>query len=99
MSKEITPANKLIEILKKRFPNEFFKPSSEFRNDNTNGVWCGAEPGAIMSDGFPAFDYYAEDYREVRYVLGVHKEMVALLEEHGYYAEFHDAGTVMLWPE
>ncbi len=52
-----------------------------------------------MSDGFPAFDYYAEDYREVRYVLGVHKEMVALLEEHGYYAEFHDAGTVMLWPE
>jgi hypothetical protein len=92
-----TTTDQLIEILEERFPKETFQHSEQF-DGSKNGIWCGAEPGPMMSDKRPAFNYYAEDMEEKTYVMGVHKEMIALLDEHDFFAEFYDAGTVMIYP-
>ena len=91
-----TTREKLIEILKAKYPKLFLKTTEEF-NGSKGGIWSSAEGGVEAKDGFNLFDYYAEDFKEKRYVLGVHKEIGNLLEKHGWYAEWNDAGTIMFW--
>ena len=41
-------------------------------------------------------NYYAEDYKEINYIMGVSKSLYEFLEKNGWYCEFYDAGTVMM---
>ena len=52
------------------------------------GLWLSGEEGNLI-DGISAFDYYGYDG-------GVNPEMRKWLDERGWYAEWNDAGTVML---
>jgi len=54
-----------------------------------------AEGGEI--DYLPACDYYAEDYMETTYEMGVHKKLVWFLRERGWFVECHDAGTYLAY--
>jgi hypothetical protein len=86
----------MLALINKKYPKLFTKTTEEF-NGSDGGIWSGAEDGLCAKDGFELFNYYAEDYSEKKYVLGVHKEIGNLLESNGWYAEWYDAGTIMFW--
>jgi len=85
----------LIVLLEKRYSGLSLRTTEEF-DGSANGIWSSAESFISAKDGFTLFDYYTENYK--RYDLGVHQEFNNLLEEHGWYAEWYDAGTIMFWP-
>lgn len=59
------------------------------------GIWIAAEAvKAQAPDGLPLFDYYMEDEP---YVFGVHEEFEDFLKPYGFFPEWHDPGTLMLW--
>ena len=82
---------KMISELKKfceEGENAFFKKSEEFTgDDNGTGIWTGGE-GDPSKDGQGLWDYWS----------GNHPEIDQFLAERGWYQEWHDAGTVMLYP-
>jgi hypothetical protein len=88
-----TTREKLIEALSTKYPKMFLRTSEEFSGSN-GGIWTSGEESLPAKDGFPLFDYYAEGKR---YEIGVHTEIYKFLEKHGWYAEWYDCGTLMLW--
>jgi len=88
--------NQVTKLLEKKYPNMFLRTTEDF-NGVKGGIWTSGEDGPQAKNGYSIFNYYSENY--AMYTLGVHLEIAELLEEMGWYAEFYDAGTVMLWPE
>lgn len=93
---EATKREEMLGILNKKYPNLFTKNTEEFKSDFKGGIWTTGESGIYAKDGFKLFDYYAYN-RQKKYELGVHNEIGNLLEKHGWYAEWYDCGTIMLW--
>ena len=60
-------------------------------------IWTG-EGAGDGSDGHALFNHFAFDVdpKETVWIMGVHHEMQNLLDDAGWFAEFHDAGTVFL---
>jgi hypothetical protein len=58
------------------------------KNDN-NGIWVAAEYTPEM------FDYYNEYWGDT---FGVEPKLNQLAEDRGWYYEWYDAGTMMVWP-
>jgi len=69
---------------------------SEDKGFTDGGIWVDAE-SSTDKEGLPLFDYWTEDYKEVLYVMKVRKPLYELLDKAGYFAEFQDAGTVLIW--
>ena len=89
--------DEVIELLQKKYPKLDAVESEQF-DGSKHGIWIkGTENGVTAQDEFPLFDYYTEDYREVRYVLGIHKEFLNFVEPLGWMAEWYDAGTIVLY--
>jgi hypothetical protein len=42
------------------------------------------------------FNYY---HGGSKYPQGIHKDLAKFLDKCGWYGQFYDAGTVMLWPK
>jgi len=89
---------KMMAKLEAKYPKLFMRTTEEF-NGSKGGIWSSAENGDEAKDGFNLFNYYSEDYNEVRYHIGVHKEIYNLLEKNGWYAEWNDPGTIMFWEQ
>jgi hypothetical protein len=85
----------MMELLEAKYPRMFLRTTEEFNGSN-GGIWTSGEDGLEAKDGFPLFNYYAQGNL---YELGVHTEIYEFLEKHGWYAEWYDAGTIMLWQE
>jgi len=85
----------LIEELQKRYPLMTFRTTEEF-NGSEGGVWTSGEDGQLHA-GLPLFDYYTQDGGNSNYIFGVHKFLHNWLEEQGWYCEWNDPGTVMIW--
>ena len=64
--------------------------SEEFRQSYKDGIWISAEE--TENEFF--FDYYA---MRSTFELGVRNTLNVFLELRGWYAEWYDAGTVMIW--
>ena len=90
------PRDQLMRQIADKFPRLFLKTSEEFDRSKRNAIWTSAEDGCA-EDGRLLFSYYAEDFREITYVLGVHRVMLQILDAAGWYAEFYDPGTVMIY--
>ena len=90
-----TNRDNLMNLLKSKYPKMFLRTTEEFDGCN-GGIWTSGEDNLPAKDGFPLFDYYGEGNR---YELGVHTEIYNFLEKHGWYAEWHDCGTIMLWED
>jgi hypothetical protein len=89
-----------IALLEKEFPKAWFKDGVEWDGQEDTSVWTG-EGSYIDVDGFEMdiFNYWSEDYKEVTYVMGVHKKFREFVEKHGFWVECHDAGTYFLYRE
>lgn len=92
----MTTRDNLIELLAKTYPGMLLRTTEEF-NGSQGGIWTSGEDRIKARDRFDLFNYYSESYN--KYEIGVHREIYDLLRENGWYAEWYDAGTVMLWPE
>ena len=74
---------------------KFVKTSKEF--DGTDGgLWTSGEDGATFK-GRRIYDYYSENHKS--YTFGVLNVWEKELNKRGYYSEYYDAGTVMIWEE
>ena len=61
-------------------------------DENGCGIWMSGEEGNVSREhGLPVFDYWAYD-------IGVLESFRKYLSNNGWYAEFYDAGTVMVYP-
>lgn len=87
----------LIEILQAKYPNIRLANSEDF-DGGKDGIWVrSTEDEETAKDGYLLFNYYAIDNKEIRYVFGVHREIGNLLEKHGWYGEWYDAGTILFY--
>jgi hypothetical protein len=100
-----TSRTALKSALLKKCPEMFLRNSEDF-NGNKGGIWTSAEDGKPWEKGLTPFDYYEEaDYLmkdegfdfPKSYDSGILITVREFLDKHGWYAEFHDAGTVMLY--
>ena len=90
-----TNRDNLMNLLESKYPKMFLRTTEEF-DGCKGGIWTSGEDNLPAKDGFPLFDYYGEGNH---YELGVHTEISNFLEKHGWYAEWHDCGTIMLWED
>ena len=84
---------KLKEFVSKHL--RFVSTSDEF-DGTEGGLWASAED-ADMYKGRRIYDYYSEDHKN--YTFGVLNSWEKELNKRGYYSEYYDAGTVMIWEE
>lgn len=74
---------------------KFVKTSEEF-DGSSGGIWVSGENGDRYK-GKRIYDYYVQDPKN--YELGVLKDWEKELNKRGWYSEWYDAGTVMIWPD
>lgn len=86
----------MMDHLESEFAMNFVAISENF-NGSEGGIWLSAENGERASDGWLLFDYWNTSWE--RYELGVHKQITEWAEKHGWWFEWNDSGTIMLWPE
>jgi hypothetical protein len=90
--------DELILALQQRYPKATFKPSEEFFSDKNNeGIWVPAYNPEELCSGKPLFDYYSQDSGSKKYTRGVHNSLHNWLNKNGWYCEFYDPGTVIIW--
>ena len=83
-----------LKELNDKFPNHNFKISEEFGSDYAGGIWTCGEDTEQKYYGLPLFNYYANSKR---YELGVNVKFNEFLEGKGWFCEWYDAGTMMIW--
>lgn len=89
--------NDVIKAINKAYPELKLGTTEEF-NGSENGIWVrGTEDDLNAKDGFNLFDYYVEGLAERRYTFGVHNEIMKVVEDLGWFFEWNDPGTVMIW--
>lgn len=92
-----TPRAKLKSKLEKKFPGMWLKLGEDFESSCAGQLWTG-EGSTVNVNGneIPMFDYYADDYQEKTYIMGVYKGLHDFLDGEGWYVECNDPGTYMI---
>ena len=91
----ITRENLMAELSAK-YPKMFLRTTEEF-DGGEGGIWSSGEDGLEDEEGLPLFSYYSEAHS--LYEFGVRIPLAKWLAERGWYAEWHDAGTIMLYED
>lgn len=73
---------------------DFVRTTEEF-NGSQGGIWVSGE-NMDEYKGRVIYDYYSEDYKNRTF--GVDNRWEKELNKKGWYSEWHDAGTSMIWP-
>jgi hypothetical protein len=85
----------LVKILQTKYALNFTKDSEEFDGEE-GGIWLGGSEGKVMPDGkTEMFNYY---HGGSKFPQGINKDFAKFLDKCGWYGQFADPGTVMLWP-
>ena len=88
--------DELIKILKDKYSLHFTKTSEEFDGEE-GGIWLGSAEGKVMPDGkTEMFNYY---HGGSKFPNGINKSFASFLDKNGWYGQFADPGTVLLWPK
>jgi hypothetical protein len=90
-----TSRETMMELLESKWKLGFVNETENF-NGSKGGIWLSGESGETYKDGRELFDYWNEDHD--RYTFGVHNKIGNWAEENGWWFEWNDAGTIMLWP-
>lgn len=84
----------LIAELRGMYPNMFLKTSEEF-GDYEGGIWTTSSERDTQGE-LPLFDY---DSTSQSYDMGVHNFLFKFLESRGWYVEFYDPETILIFPD
>jgi hypothetical protein len=71
------------------------RTSEEFMRGDEGGIWIAGDNGEELS-GNKIFDYYN---RSAKYTNGVLKQFRTAIEKTGWWFEWNDPGTIMIWPK
>jgi len=78
---------KHIDNLKKIFPGSMIRDIKEFGSGETGGIWTSfGEDGTSDSDHMGHYNEHD-------------KKLKDYMEKHRLYAEWYDAGTLMIYPD
>lgn len=83
----------MMVILGELFP---ITGTTEDFDGSEGGIWICAECDYLNARGVPFFDYYEESRA---YTFGVLSNLWNLVEKHGWYFEWYDPGTIMVYPD
>ena len=87
-----------MDILRNKYKISFIRTTEDFYGrNNDGGIWLSGEDDDTMPNGVRIFNYYSENYK--LYDIGVHVKFQKMLENNGWFAEWYDAGTIMLYPD
>ena len=64
--------------------------TSEDFNRSTGGIWIAADGGN------ESFNYYSEKWVDT---FGVNPKLNRIVDKRGWYFEWYDPGTMMVWPD
>lgn len=87
----MTNREKLLQILRRTFPQMWTKYSEQF-DGRTDAIWTGE--GCYMANGDDMFNHSLDGGS---YTMGVHNDLVAVLDKHNWFAEWADGGTVFIY--
>ncbi len=94
MSKIYT-REQMLEAIKGKYPKQHIRTSEEFSEVYENGLWMSAEDGTTDTRGNLIFRYYVD---RKAYSNGVINQLNNFVKKHGWFFEWYDAGTIMLYP-
>lgn len=83
-------ANKLHQ----KYPRMECRFTEDF-DGSEGGIWLCAEDGIEDRKGMPLFDYWTTDSRY--YEIGVAYHLERWANRNGWYFEWYDCGTIMMW--
>lgn len=83
----------MMDILKNKYKFPFVKTTEEF-DGSEGGIWTAGESSPLLG-GKKIYNYYGQG---AAYELGVLKKFEQAIDKLGWYSEWYDAGTVMIWP-
>ena len=81
--------NKLIKLINTEMPEARAVPSEDF-NGNDGGIWFRGSEDCHE-------DEYIYNIYSNQCTRGVHMKLDEILDEHGWFAEPYDSGTLMAW--
>lgn len=90
---EFAERDALMAELEKMYPDAWFKESERFQGHG-GGIWTGE--GSYDKEGREIFSYWSNS---PDYEIGVLKSFNDFIESKGFWAEWQDAGTIMIWPK
>ena len=92
---KIATREELLAYLEKRFPKMFLRTTEEF-DGSVGGIWTSGEASMNqpMISGQRVFDYYSENKQ---YELGVLKKFEESINKKGWFSQWNDCGTIMLY--
>ena len=83
----------LVGYLESRFGIKAVGSTEDF-DGSQGGIWLSAENREEYQSR-DIFDYYSEDHKN--YEIGVLNAFGKAMDQVGWYAEWNDPGTIMLW--
>lgn len=86
--------DELMDLLENKYKIKTVRTSEEF-NGQTEGIWVAGDNEEELS-GNRMFDYYN---RSAKYTNGVLKQLRTAVEKTGWWFEWNDPGTIMIWPK
>jgi hypothetical protein len=87
--------DEMMKVMHTKYGLNFVKKSEEFDGEE-GGIWLGGSDSLMPNAKDEMFNYY---HGGSKYPQGVHKDLAKFLDKCGWYGQFADPGTVMLWPK
>ena len=88
--------DEMMNTMRTKYGLSFVKTTEEFDGEE-GGIWLGGSDGKLMPNAKDEmFNYY---HGGSKYPQGIHKALAKFLADRGWYGQFADPGTVMLWPK
>lgn len=86
---------KMMEILMTKYKFSHVRTSEDFYGEEEGkGIWMSAENGEQFYGKY-IFDYWTNDHKN--YDIGVLKKFAIQIEKLGWYCEWYDCGTMMIY--
>ena len=93
---KILTRDEMMATMRSKYGLDFVKTTEEFDGEE-GGIWLGGSDDLLMPNAKDMmFNYY---HGGSKYPQGVHKDLAKFLDKCGWYGQFADPGTVMLWPK
>lgn len=91
---KILTRDEMMATMRNKYGLSFVKTTEEFDGEE-GGIWLGGSDSLMPNGKDEMFNYY---HGGSKYPQGVHKDLAKFLDKCGWYGQFADPGTVMLWP-
>lgn len=91
----MTSKKTLIALLEKKYPGmTIFEDGNGWTSNSKDAFAISAEDNVMSSNGYDLLNYWTQNHEH--WDLGIHVELVQLLSDNGWYAEWVNPGVVAI---